>query len=120
MATAVHFKCDREPLGWRGLSTVPGERGVYTSRCWVLRGAQSLVGGWIYLHENKNQPSGFGGRILRVDPCHRVEAEIAEGVVFTFEATRECVGQSWRGRDDVNAWCSGIIEGFLPHEVVDA
>ena len=120
MALAVHFKCDREPLGWRGLSPVSGPLGVYTSRCWVLRGAESLVGGWIYLHENKKQLSGFGGRILRVDPCQRVDAEIAEGVAFTFEARLEGGGQPWRGRSDVNSWFSGIIQGSFPHEASDA
>lgn len=50
--------------------------------------AQKLVGGMLYLHRSRHQPSHFGGRIL----SYRIEQAGASAgcVVFTVRATADC------------------------------
>ena len=52
--------------------------------------AQKLVGGMIYLHRGKQQPSHFGGEII----SYRIEPSGTEGglVVFKVRADADCKG----------------------------
>ncbi|MFC3078199.1 hypothetical protein ACFODL_08895 [Phenylobacterium terrae] len=71
--------------------------------------AQRLVGGMLYLHQKKGEPSYFGGTVQ----SYRVsgpEDVIADRIVFTITATAEGKGASWRGASHGMAWSSGIIE----------
>lgn len=64
--------------------------------------AARLVGGMIYLHESKPEPSYFGGTIT----AYRVE-EIAEAhaqrIVFTVVSQQEGRGIAWKGQEHVMA-----------------
>ena len=85
--TAIHFvertdnvrKTDRTRNEWE-------------SGCWPVseETAQKLIGGTIYLHRSKQQPSHFGGEIL----SYRVEQADtpAACVVFTLRADADCKG----------------------------
>jgi hypothetical protein len=85
--TAIHFvertdnvrKTDRNRNEWE-------------SGCWPVseETAQKLIGGTIYLHRSKQQPSHFGGEIL----SYRVEPSDTQApcVVFTLRADADCKG----------------------------
>ena len=47
----------------------------YGSCCWAISDddANSLLGGWIYLHESKGDKSAFGGVITGVKPADRID-----------------------------------------------
>lgn len=64
MAQTIHFICRREDNERKGLFQVEGRRGVYHSCCRNIsdKEAESLIGGWLYLHQTKRERSGFGGR----------------------------------------------------------
>ena len=68
MPSCIHFINRKVGLGREGLTHLGG--GKYRSCCWLLSKDQirSLVGGWIYLHETKTQPSAFGGPIVAIEP----------------------------------------------------
>jgi hypothetical protein len=65
MAQSIHFICEREGTGLKGLTLVDRATRLYRSCCWDLTSqeAESLIGGWLYLHPTKRQPSDFGGRL---------------------------------------------------------
>lgn len=80
----------------------------WESGYWTLseEAAQKLVGGSIYLHRGKQQPSHFGGRIL----SYRVEQSGPQAgcVVFTLEAAMDGKGvktdrKGWT-KDQKIAW----------------
>jgi hypothetical protein len=102
-----------------GLSSLAGQKNRYKSCCWVLSNeeADSLLGGWIYLHPNKSAPSEFGGRILSVEQVEHQEGTREDRLVIIFEAYREARDQKWRGAGHGMAWTSGLIEPNFPHEV---
>lgn len=116
---AIHLICRRKTDGHlEGLSFI-GD-GMFESCCWVLgdsREAQSLVGGWAYLHPTgKTSPSEFGGVIRAVRPAVREGKAIKDGFTLVLEARREGRGQKWRGAAHGMAWTGGIVGAGLPHE----
>lgn len=68
------------------------DKNEWESGLWVVseESAQKLVGGRLFLHAGKQQPSHFGGEILG----YRVEGtgEKAGHVVFTVFAAIDCKG----------------------------
>jgi hypothetical protein len=84
---------------------------LYTSGVWDISAhdAARLVGGNIYLHKTKADPSFFGGRVLSF---RQVETDYAHSTRIEFDIELQAAGkdQAWEGRDDGRAWWSGIID----------
>jgi hypothetical protein len=105
MAQSIHFICEREGTGLKGLTLVERDTGLYRSCCWHLTGqeAESLVGGWIYLHPTKGKPSDFGGKITRFERIwDEGGAKRQDRVWFEFEAKPE--GKVRNGAAKTTAW----------------
>jgi hypothetical protein len=83
----------------------------YTSGVWDISAddAARLVGGSIYLHKTKAEPSFFGGRVLSF---RQVETDYAHSTRVEFEVELRADGrdQPWEGRDDGRTWWSGIVD----------
>lgn len=116
MPSCIHFINRKVGIGREGLTHEGGGR--YRSCCWVLSAgqAQSLVGGWIYLHEKKTEPSAFGGWVVAVEPGVWEHAPDQERVAIMFQAAREAQGQPWRGTDYSMAYTSGLVPPSFDHE----
>ncbi len=116
---AIHLICRREEDGHlKGLSLI--SKGTFESCCWALgdvQDAQSLIGGWVYLHPNgKSHRSEFGGVVRAVRPAGREGTAIKDGFAFVIEVRREGRDQKWRGAAHRMAWTGGIAGAHLPHE----
>ena len=83
----------------------------YTTGSWVLTEdeAASLIGGRLYLHNTKSEPSYFGGTVLEWFRSKREDAAIEEGLTFRIVSDREGKGVAWRGADHSMAWFSGVV-----------
>lgn len=106
MPASIHFIC----RGRLNLAVV--KHPVYTTGFWAIPQdwADRLVGGMIYLHETKTEPSYFGGRVLEWRPATEADTtDHAGDIIFTIEATLDAKGKSWRGQDHAMAWTSGLI-----------
>ncbi len=103
----IHLIC-RDRLGLK-VTTFP----QYQSGSWDIpeSDAQLLktANGTIYLHEKKSESSYFGGTI---DDYEVVEIDAAHSkrILFKLTSTRDGRGKAWDGRDDTNAWYSGVVE----------
>lgn len=120
MASALHVISHQAGIGREGLSRVEGEKALWRSGCWLFQerdDPKSLVGGWIYLHETRNGPSMFGGRIVEVDACSRPGDDgEAHGVAVVFERKNEGRGQTWRGAKMARQEHGGLVSLALAHE----
>ena len=110
----IHFICRRKRDGHGGLegvSRVSGEQDTYTSEAWKvnLSDMQQLVGGQIYLHQAHAEASHFGGTVLEVYQVSSKDGAQASRVGFRFKAKREARGVTWQGRQDPQAWTSGVV-----------
>lgn len=103
----IHFINRRETDGYRliNLEQSSDEKGVCYSGYWRLDDddADALVGGRLYLHETKSQPSAFGGEVLSY-------SRDGERVKIRFKALAECKGQDWRGHNHAMAYTSQLID----------
>lgn len=81
----------------------------YTSSAWYIPEdeAKALIGGMIYFHEAKDQPSYFGGRITGYSLCH-VEDDQRARIVIELTAVPEGRGQKWSGKKHDMAHYSGV------------
>ena len=82
----------------------------YTSGVWDVseKTAQQLVGGYIFLHKTKAQPSFFGGivhsfRVVSTDFAH------AERIEFEVESRAEAKHKPWSGNSGARDWWGGLI-----------
>ncbi|HXD90213.1 MAG TPA: hypothetical protein VNU00_04075 [Candidatus Binataceae bacterium] len=87
------------------------EHPVHESGDWdvTAEDAASLVGGMLYLHKTKKEPSYFGGKIesfrmVTTDNSH------SQRVIFRFTFVPEAKNQKWRGTYHARAWKSGLVE----------
>lgn len=82
----------------------------YTSAAWDIpvTDADALVGGMLFFHESKEQPSYFGGKVTG----YRL-SEGADGrrprVTFELTAMHEARGIAWSGKDHGMAHYSGVV-----------
>ena len=114
---AIHLLCRRDEGGrLKNLSTIDAPNNLYRSGYWKMsqKTAESLVGGWIYLHPGKALVSEFGGVI---SGYREVQYTGASRVEFDFVARREGRGQSWRGRRHAMAWGGEAVAADLEHEI---
>ncbi len=83
----------------------------YESGFWDIPEAQAraLVGGMLYLHQTKAEPSYFGGQVMG----YRVAGpdEVLPGrIVFTVLSQKEGKSMAWEGASHGMAWDSGHLE----------
>lgn len=116
MAKAIHLICRHENGRYRNLTRLQGQ--AHRSGWWKISEAhaQALIGGWIYLHEAKGKPSGYGGRVTGIEPAGPNDEGEGERYGLIFEARREGREQAWRGASHGMAWTGGLIEATAPHE----
>ncbi len=89
-----------------------GVRNEYTSGSWTVSPseADALIGGTIFLHESKNEPSYFGGTVLGWFWSKRDAGAIDTGITFRLILEREAKGVPWQGADHSMAWFSGVLD----------
>ena len=75
--------------------------------------AKRLIGGMLYLHEAKPEPSYFGGIVERfrvAEESEVPEPQLKGRMIFTFRPTLDMRGKPWEGRDDPMAFVGGVID----------
>lgn len=112
MSYFLHLLCRREGTALKGLS-YNKETKTYISKAWDFPKEQAsrLLGGSLFLHEEKNKPSTIGGIVTDVfevtldenDPEARKSR-----IAFKFEPKLEMKGAKWKGDDHAMAWNSGF------------
>ena len=118
MASAIHFINRPDDRGnLLNLSRLQGAS--YRTCCWAISAddAASLVGGWLYLHEAKDDPSRFGGEVTAIEPVTSPEYAREKRFAFVFTARPQARGRRWRGASHPMAWTSGIVEADAQHEM---
>ena len=72
---------------------------------------EKLVGGMVFLHNDKNTDSFVGGLVLEIDEV-LLEEEVKreDRFIITFQSMIEGKGQKWRGRNGPYVYNSGLIE----------
>ena len=108
---SAHFLCrtvDGKPRHLR-----PTSFPLFESGMWAIKEdeAKALVGGMIYLHETKAEPSYFGGVVIDYRPADG--AEYADRWVFTVASTLSGKNAAWHGKDHGMAHFSGVLESSL-------
>lgn len=109
MAASLHLLC-RDRLGIR---CVDRDQDVYTSEAWAISAAEAakIIGGRVYFHQTKADPSYFGGDVLGVEPVHG-EGSDPERFILRLTAQRDAKGVAWNeaGQSHAMAWSSGVLE----------
>jgi hypothetical protein len=109
----AHFICKRTQNGrLRNLEIVSKESGLWRSGNWdVSEGeAAKLIGGRIFLHETKAQPSAFGGEVIGFEAIRDTTVARERRIVFTIRPSASDKGVAWRGRADAMASYGGILD----------
>ncbi|WP_147426211.1 hypothetical protein [Teichococcus wenyumeiae] len=119
MTQAIHLICKREASGDAKGVVVDRANHLFRSGFWDLTPAEadSLRGGWLYLHETKGTPSYIGGQILDFEQELKPELARQQRIIFLFKPKQEGREQRWRGRKHAMAWTGGPVPADLPHEV---
>jgi hypothetical protein len=104
---SAHFLCrivDGKPRHLRAVSFP-----VFESGMWDIKEdeAKALVGGMIYLHDTKAEPSYFGGVVTGYRPADGAEYE--GRWVFTVASTPSGKKAAWEGKDHAMSHFSGIL-----------
>ena len=112
MTYYLHLLCRRDGTALKGL-TFDKETKTYVSRAWdfQLDQAKKLLGGSIFLHEEKSKPSTIGGTVTDVFEVSLDENDPAskkDRIAFKFEPKLEMKGSKWRGDNHAMAWSGGI------------
>ena len=114
---AIHFICHSgEGKNWRGLHAIDRSQGIYLSECWIIRDGdpQSLVGGWLYLHDTSYRGAGFAAKILGIEKCTTKNKQ--PGLAFRIQRVKGA-GQRWRGNTPTQSRPhGGIVEADFPEE----
>ena len=107
MTYSIHFVC----RGRENVAVV--QHPTYTTGYWGVSedGADKLIGGMVYLHETKGEPSYFGGRVASWRYATDDDSvEHAGDIIFTIQTNADGKGQPWSGRIHSMAWTSGLVE----------
>lgn len=104
----AHFLCRVVDGAPRHLRKV--DMPVFESGMWAIKEdeAKSLVGGMIYLHDAKAEPSYFGGVVTGYRPADGAEYE--GRWVFTVASTVSGKKATWEGKDHAMAFWSGVLD----------
>jgi hypothetical protein len=116
--SAIHLICRRDDgVSLKNLKFDRATK-LYRSGKWdvSIEDAQSLVGGWIYLHATKNAPSEFGVVIQDFAKITDTSYAHPERIIFHVDSRLEGKGQRWRGQCHSMAHTSGVVDATYPHE----
>lgn len=115
---AIHLGCEREGGGGSSKLTFDKMSGTYRSGSWNIspEEAESLVGGWVYLHEAKDIVSQFDGTVVAFEVAGHDKAAGRDSVMLVVAPSRDGRGQKWRGKRNEPVWSGGVIEASLIHE----
>ena len=99
----LHLKCENY---W--LITKNDNDNSYWSGAWYfkLESAKSLIGGHIYFHNRKSEPSYFGGQVMN---ARQILYEGKNRVEFKFKKLESCKGVAWEGDNTQRTWHSGFL-----------
>lgn len=108
----LHLLCRRDRTSLKGL-TFDKASGRYVSQAWDFpkEQADKLLGGSIFLHEEKGKSSTIGGVVTGVVEVSLDETDPAarkDRIAFEFEPKLDMKGVKWRGDNHSMAWNSGI------------
>lgn len=120
IAKSIHLKCVKLANGQAmNVSHIEGTSN-FISGYWLLndREAEELIGGWLYLHENKAVRSYRGGRISGYKHEIRTDVVNQDRIGLIFRPMVEAIGISWRGQQHDMAWTGGPVEANLAHEMI--
>jgi len=94
-----------------GLHLRPIKFPLFESGYWDIgmAEAQRLLGGMLFLHERKSEPSYFGGTVRDVRLA-RSDEGFDGRIVFTILSQREGKNAKWEGADHAMAWTSGVLD----------
>ncbi len=83
----------------------------YESGFWDIPEAQAhaLVGGMLYLHQTKAEPSYFGGKVLGYRVAGSAES-LPGRIVFTVLSQQHGKSMAWEGASHGMAWDGGHLE----------
>jgi hypothetical protein len=108
MTKAIHCICHRTGLLPLGMDIVDSQKGLYSSKCWIVDSPQELVGGWLYLHEAGAEGAHFGGFIEDIQTC--TTDQNRPGVAFIVRKDPRATHQKWRGPTASQSHVFNIIE----------
>lgn len=118
MSKSLHLICRRENAGLIGVKRIDPDENMWRSESWEISpdDANKIVGGWVYMHPAKNQPSEFGGVVVRVEHSGILDSHGRPEIAIIFQFQKEARSQKWRGETHTRAWCSGPVPKTLAHE----
>ncbi len=109
----IHFICRKKPFhrGYIGVERADHPMGdAFSSGKWDLKpeGAQSLLGGLVFLHLTKASPAHTAGLIFDWTQVESLEAVRTQRVELFFLALIDAKYARWRGSDHSMAYTSGF------------
>ena len=111
---AMHAVCHRQGNRPQNLRDIDQRSGRYGSGWWMLTPdqADSLIGGWLYLHEASGQKSHF---IARIDAIGERKEDGAVELIVTKQRVPD---QHWRGPKAGQAKTANfrLVTADYPHE----
>ncbi len=118
MADALHVICEPNIRNQPKNCWYDGPRKTFCSGYWDISSeeAKTLMGGWLYFHQSKANPSYYGGRVLAFRSEIREEFKHENRIVFDFMPSKDAKGHPWRGKAHGRAWTGKIVEAKFPHE----
>ncbi len=119
MTKAIHFICRPNVQGQPSNVTFEDLEKAFWSGYWDIseEEAKALVGGWIYLHPAKREPSYYGGQISDWRKVKRQDVAHEDRIALRFRPAVQAKGQKWRGHDHPRSWTSGLLDADLVHEI---
>ena len=119
-------KMDKETNRPLGLTQIQPKVNRYMSCCWDfdIEEMKQLIGGMIFFHKTKTEPSYLGGKVLNVHPItmdkdydgpyYQPKLEDidkrSDRMMFEFEITLDSRDVKWRGKDHTMSYVGGIVE----------
>ena len=117
---------DKETNRPLGLTQIQPKINKYMSCCWDfdIEEMKQLIGGMIFFHKTKTEPSYLGGKVLDVHPItmdkdydgpyYQPKLEDidkrSDRMMFEFEITIDSRDVKWRGKDHMMSYFGGIVE----------
>src|ERR1700712_801492 len=118
MTKAIHLICGHNDRDQPNNMTFDIKARAFWSGNWSFSKAEAeaLVGGWIYLHVSKAEPSYYGGPVLEFGWVRTADVAHEDRIRFRFQPSFIARGLAWRGQDHGRAWTGGLVDATQVHE----